>query len=81
MPQSEHFDVLILGSGQGVGPIAAAKPSRRSDRARKGWRAAQAEFAPDFCEERTFLLRSLLREVTGTRRRNPQRAAKQRCLS
>ena len=39
---------------------------KRLDEAREGWRAAQAGFARAFGEERTVLLRSLLREATGT---------------
>src|SRR6516165_12611931 len=39
---------------------------KRLDEARERWRAAQAGFARAFGKERTVLLRSLLREATGT---------------
>ena len=39
---------------------------KRLDEARERWRAAQVGFARAFGEERTVLLRSLLREATGT---------------
>jgi DNA-binding MarR family transcriptional regulator len=38
---------------------------KRLDEARERWRAAQTNFARAFGEERTVLLRSLLREATG----------------
>ena len=38
---------------------------KRLDEARERWRAAQVGFARAFGEERTVLLRSLLREATG----------------
>jgi DNA-binding MarR family transcriptional regulator len=39
---------------------------KRLDEARERWRLAQAGFARAFGKERTVLLRSLLREATGT---------------
>jgi DNA-binding MarR family transcriptional regulator len=39
---------------------------KRLGEAREGWRAAQVGFAHAFGEERTVLLRSLLRDATGT---------------
>jgi DNA-binding MarR family transcriptional regulator len=42
-----------------------AEGRKRLDEARKRWRAAQGGFARAFGEERTVLLRSLLREATG----------------
>ena len=39
---------------------------KRLDEACEGWRLAQAGFARAFGEERTVLLRSLLRDATGT---------------
>ena len=42
-----------------------AEGRKRLDEARERWRAAQASFAHEFGEERTLLLRSLLREATG----------------
>ncbi len=38
---------------------------KRLDEARERWRSAQASFARAFGEDRTVLLRSLLREATG----------------
>ena len=43
-----------------------AEGRKRLDEARERWRAAQAGFAHAFGEERAVLLRSLLREATGT---------------
>jgi DNA-binding MarR family transcriptional regulator len=43
-----------------------AEGRKRLDEARQRWRAAQAGFAHAFGEERTVLLRSLLREATET---------------
>jgi DNA-binding MarR family transcriptional regulator len=43
-----------------------AEGRKRLDEAREGWRAAQAAFAGGFGDERTVLLRSLLREATET---------------
>ncbi len=43
-----------------------AEGRKRLDEAGEGWRAAQAGFARVFGEERTVLLRSLLREAAGT---------------
>ena len=43
-----------------------AEGRKRLDEARERWRVAQAGFARGFGEERTVLLRSLLREATET---------------